>query len=55
MSLNQSIVENVALDWFGELGYIVGQGQHLAPGEPVAERATIKNYLTVRFSRRLNP
>jgi hypothetical protein len=33
MSLNESIVENAALEWFGELGYAVGYGPHLAPGE----------------------
>ena len=37
MSLNESIVENAALEWFGELGYAVGHGPHLAPGEPAAE------------------
>ncbi len=37
MSLNESIVEDAALDWFGELGYAVGHGPHLAPGEPAAE------------------
>ncbi len=39
MSLNESIVENAALEWFGELGYAVGHGPHLAPGEPAAESA----------------
>jgi type I restriction enzyme R subunit len=38
MSLNESIVEDAALGWFGELGYAVGHGPHLAPGEPAAER-----------------
>jgi type I restriction enzyme R subunit len=38
MSLNESIVEEAALEWFGELGYAVGHGPHLAPGEPAAER-----------------
>ena len=33
MSLNESIVEDAALEWFGELGYVVGHGPHLAPGE----------------------
>ena len=33
MSLNESIVEDAALEWFGELGYAVGHGPHLAPGE----------------------
>ncbi len=26
MSLNESIVEEAALEWFGELGYAVGHG-----------------------------
>jgi type I restriction enzyme R subunit len=39
MSLNESIVEDAALEWFGELGYAVGHGPHLAPGEPAAERS----------------
>ena len=38
MSLNESIVEDAALEWFGELGYAVGHGPHIAPGEPAAER-----------------
>ena len=38
MSLNESIVEDAALAWFGELGYAVGHGPQLAPGEPAAER-----------------
>jgi hypothetical protein len=33
MSLNKSIVEYAALEWFGELGYAFGHGPHLAPGE----------------------
>ena len=46
MSVNESIVEDAALEWFllrsallnyggqvGELGYAVGHGPHLAPGE----------------------
>ncbi len=38
MSVNESIVEEAALAWFGELGYAVGHGPWLAPGEPAAER-----------------
>ena len=38
MSLNESIVEDAALEWFGELGYAVGHGPQLAPGEAAAER-----------------
>ncbi len=33
MSLNESIVEDAALEWFEELGYAVGHGPQLAPGE----------------------
>ena len=33
MSLNESIVEDAALLGFGELGYAVGHGPQLAPGE----------------------
>ena len=38
MSLNESIVEDAALEWFGELGYSVGHGPLMAPGEASAER-----------------
>ena len=40
MSLNESIIEGTALTWFGELGYAVGHGPQLAPGEPAAEYLT---------------
>ena len=36
--MTETIVEDAALRWFGELGYAVGHGGHLAPGEPAAER-----------------
>jgi len=39
MSLNESHVEEAALEWFGELGYTVGHVPQLAPGEPAAEPA----------------
>jgi len=32
MSLNEAIVEDAALSWFGELGYAVGHGPNIAPG-----------------------
>lgn len=35
-TLNESIVEDAALTWFGELGYAIGRRPHMAPGEPVA-------------------
>ena len=38
MSLNESIVEDAALEWFGELGNAIGHGPQKAPGEPAAER-----------------
>ncbi len=38
MSLTESIVEDAALGWFGELGYALGHGPQMAPGEPTAER-----------------
>lgn len=33
MTLNESIVEDAALNWLEELGYAIGHGPHLAPGE----------------------
>jgi type I restriction enzyme R subunit len=59
MSLNESIVEDAALEWFGELGYAVGHGPHLAPGEPAAERDSFFEVVLVgrlrEAIRRLNP
>ena len=59
MSLNESIVEDAALEWFGELGYAVGHGPHLAPGEPATERDSFGEVVLVgrlrEAVRRLNP
>lgn len=59
MFLNDSIVEDAALTWFRELGYRVGHGPHLAPGEPAAERDSFGELVhagRVREAiRRLNP
>ncbi len=59
MPLNESIVEDAALTWFGELGYAVGHGPHLAPGEPAAERDSFGEVVLVgrlrEAIRRLNP
>ena len=59
MTLNESIVEDAALDRFGELGYAVGHGPHLAPGEPAAERDSFGEVVLVgrlrEAIRRLNP
>ncbi|HWL64261.1 MAG TPA: type I restriction endonuclease subunit R [Steroidobacteraceae bacterium] len=38
MSLNEFTVEDVALEWFEDLGYDVERGSRIAPGEPEAER-----------------
>ena len=59
MSLNESVVEDAALTWFGELGYAVGHGPQLAPGEPAAERDSFGEVVLVgrlcEAIRRLNP
>lgn len=59
MSLTESIVEEAALTWFGELGYAVGHGPELAPGEPAAERDSFGEVVLVErlreALRRLNP
>jgi len=38
MSVNESVVEDALLEWFGTLGYAVGHGPDFSPGEPAAER-----------------
>lgn len=56
---NESTVEEAALYWFGELGYTVAHGPHLAPGEPAAERGSFAEVVLVERLRegirRLNP
>jgi type I restriction enzyme R subunit len=58
MSINESHVEEAALEWFGELGYAVGHGPHLAPGEATAERDSFSEVVLVgrlrEAIRRLN-
>lgn len=58
-ALDESVVEDAALAWFGELGYAVGHGPHLAPGEPAAERDSFGEVVLVgrlrEAIRRLNP
>ena len=51
MSLNEALVENSALEWFGELGYAVGHGPQLAPGERAAERFSFGEMVLVRRLR----
>jgi len=58
-TLNESIVEDAALEWFEELGYAVGHGPHLAPGGLAAERDSFAEVVLVGrlrgAIRRLNP
>ena len=59
MSLNEIILEDAALTWFRELGYAVGHGPQLAPGEPAAERDSFGEVVLAGRLReaiwRLNP
>ncbi len=47
MSLTESIIEEAALEWFAELGYAVGHGPQMAPGEVAAERDTFGDVVLV--------
>jgi type I restriction enzyme R subunit len=57
--LRESTVEDIALSWFGELGYEVCHGEQVAPGEPAAERAAYDQVVLLDRLRgaldRLNP
>jgi len=62
MSLNESIVEDAAFEWFGELSYAFGHGPHLAPGEPASRDGGRDSFSEVvlvgrlrEAIRRLNP
>ena len=59
MSLNESVIENVALEWFEALGYGYSNGLLIAPGEPGAERESVGDVALVGRLReaiwRLNP
>ena len=59
MSLNESHVEEVAIEWFEELGYSFLHGPDIAPGEPESERANFQDVVLVDRLRsaitRLNP
>lgn len=58
-AFNESTLEDAALDWFKALGYGIGHGPHMAPGEPAAERDSFGDVvLTSRLReaiRKLNP
>lgn len=59
MTVNESHVEEAALEWFDELGYEALNGQEIAPGEPAAERASFADVVLLGRLRdaieRLNP
>lgn len=47
-NLTESIAEDAALEWFEALEYALGQGSHLAPDEPAAERESGRQTTIVR-------
>ena len=59
MSLNESHLEEAALEWLAELGYALGHGPDMAPGEPAAERESFSDVVLMGRLReaihRLNP
>ena len=59
VNINESIVEEAALTWFGELSYTIGHGPDMAPGELTAERDSFGDVVVVGRLRdaitRLNP
>ncbi len=59
MNFTESIVEDAALSWFGELDYVLLSGQTIAPGEADAERTSFgEAFLPERLRaalRKLNP
>ncbi len=59
MTINEALVEDAALSWFGKLGYTLGHGPDLAPGESAAERDSFGEVVLVDRLRaaiqRLNP
>ena len=55
MTINESLIEEATLQWFGELGYAALHGPMLAPGEPAAERDSIGDVVQSRFARTLTP
>ena len=41
MTLTASILSDAALTWCGALGYVVGHGPQMAPGEAAAESKSL--------------
>lgn len=52
-SFSESITKDAALTWFEELGYTIGHGPHIAPGELAAKRDSFGGRLREAI-RRLN-
>jgi len=59
MSLNESHIEEATLEWLGELGYTIGHGPDMAPGEAASERDSFSDVVLKGRLReaihRLNP
>lgn len=47
MTVNESIIEDAAFDWFRELGFAVGHRPHLATGEAASERGSFVKLVLV--------
>ena len=45
MTFNESTVEQAAMTWLSELGYMTAYGPECAPGEPGAERDSYKDVI----------
>lgn len=58
-TLNESYGEEAALTWFWELGYLIGHGPHMAPGELETERDSFTEVVLIGCLRdaipRLSP
>jgi len=59
MTLTEATVETAALNWFESLGYCIGHGPDIAPGQRDAERESFRDVVLVDRLReavdRLNP
>jgi type I restriction enzyme R subunit len=59
MSLNESHIEEATLEWLAELGYAIGHGPEMAPGESATERDSFSDVVLKGRLReaihRLNP
>ena len=54
MAINESVIEDATLEWFAELGYAIGHGPHIAPGEPAAERLSFADVVLAGRLRERN-